>query len=181
MTANEKLRFYGLFDAALMPKIWFNLEAWQLPYEPLYRGNYQPIAEAIPYIIELDALVNSDSVYTLLKQGDYHLALFICSSLSLDELTRKLALFYHVEDERGIPYLRRFFDVRFFEYFLKTLSAEEVAYLFDKETTFYHFLSREKDYCRMYGKDSINLTTYIDYSTMTEIKRLHDFLPHFKE
>ena len=109
------------------------------------------------------------------------MALFICSSLSLDELTRKLALFYHVEDERGIPYLRRFFDVRFFEHFLKTLSAEEVAYLFDKETTFYHFLSREKDYCRMYGKDSINLTTYIDYSTMTEIKRLHDFLPHFKE
>jgi len=40
---------YGLFDAALIPKVWFELDYWNLPFEPLYRYGYEPIAEAIPF------------------------------------------------------------------------------------------------------------------------------------
>ena len=51
---------YGLFDAALIPKVWFELDYWNLPFEPLYRYGYEPIAEAIPYLIELDKSKNKD-------------------------------------------------------------------------------------------------------------------------
>ncbi|OOF57000.1 hypothetical protein BKK56_01775 [Rodentibacter genomosp. 2] len=179
--AEQTLKFYGLFDAALIPKIWFNLETLGLNFASLYQGDYAPIAEAIPYVIELDKSLNSNSVEALLEQGDYHLGLFIMSSLSLDELTKRLAFFYHVEDDRGIPYLRRFFDIRLFDHFLKTLSANEIAYLFDKETSFYHFHSTETNACRMYAENESHLITYSDYADITEIKKLRQFLPHLKE
>ena len=89
----EKLNFYGLFDAALIPKIWFNLETFGLNFAPLYQGDFAPIAEAIPYVVELDKTCNSNSVEVLLKQEEYHLGLFISSYFSLDELTKRLAFF----------------------------------------------------------------------------------------
>ena len=53
MPNHNKIKLYGLFDAALMPKIWLNLESWLLPNEPLYRGNYQAVAEVIPYLMKM--------------------------------------------------------------------------------------------------------------------------------
>ena len=62
---------YGLFDAALIPKVWFELDYWNLPFEPLYRYGYEPIAEAIPYLIELDKSKNKDVVIQLLTERDF--------------------------------------------------------------------------------------------------------------
>ncbi|OOF59995.1 DUF4123 domain-containing protein [Rodentibacter myodis] len=107
----KELKLYVLLDTVLMPKVWLNLEAWQLNFEPLYQGDYQLIAEAIPYLIELDQSVNSRVVKEFFTSEDYHSALFICSYFSIEELVKRLAFFYHVEDDRGIPYLRRFFDI----------------------------------------------------------------------
>ena len=85
---------YGLFDAALIPKVWFELDYWNLSFEPLYRYGYEPIAEAIPYLIELDKSKNKDVVIQLLTERDFSSALYISSGVTLNTLVKKLAHFY---------------------------------------------------------------------------------------
>ena len=141
----EKVKFYGLFDAALMPKIWLNLEVWQLNFEPLYQGDYQPIEEAIPYLIELDKSADDSAVKELSTSKDYCSALFIRSSASLKELVKKLAFFYHVKNAQNESCLRHFFDLRLFKQFLSTLPPAYCAYLFDNQTVF-GYLEPESDF-----------------------------------
>ncbi|WP_018652945.1 DUF4123 domain-containing protein [Actinobacillus capsulatus] len=132
----HNMKLYGLFDAALMPQIWFNLDGWQLSYRPLYRGNYQPIAEAVPYLIELDKSSDETAVSELLTNKAYQQGLLIFTELNLDELVERLAYFYHIRNKQNEPCLRRFFDLRLFNAFLSTLPADYCAYLFDNQTIF---------------------------------------------
>lgn len=138
MSDTNEIKLYGLFDAALMPKVWLNLDAWSLPYEPLYRNNYQPIAEAIPYLILLDKTIDKNAVEELLNAPDYRQGLLISSALALDKLVEQLAYFYHVVDKQNRPCLRRFFDLRNFANFLATLTPAHCAYLFEHQTAFYY-------------------------------------------
>ncbi|OOF69997.1 DUF4123 domain-containing protein [Rodentibacter caecimuris] len=166
---NKELKFYGLFDAALIPKVWFNLEAWQLKFEPLYRGDYQPIAEAIPYLIELDRNASSYAVDELLEDDAYRAGLLIRSSLEITELVEILASFYHIIGYDNKPYLRRFFDIRFFNNFVNSLSLEELKILFGENTTFYYFISEEQGYRQYQLNSSLSLTTsFIDLSILKE-------------
>ncbi|OOF58874.1 DUF4123 domain-containing protein [Rodentibacter pneumotropicus] len=171
----KELKLYGLFDAALIPKVWFNLEAWQLNFEPLYQGNYQPIAEAIPYLIELNRNTNSYSVDELLEDDAYRAGLLIISSLEITELVEILASFYHIIGYDNKPYLRRFFDIRFFNNFVNSLSLEELKFLFGKDTTFYYFVSEKKGYRQYQLNSSLALTTsFIDLLVLKEeINRLY--------
>ncbi|WGE43112.1 DUF4123 domain-containing protein [Actinobacillus equuli] len=141
----HNMKLYGLFDAALMPQIWFNLDGWQLNYVPLYRGNYQPIAEAIPYLIELDKSSDETAVSELLTNKAYQQGLLIFTELNLDELVERLAYFYHIRNKQNEPCLRRFFDLRIFKKFLSTLPLVCSTYLFDNQTVFCYFES-EFDY-----------------------------------
>ncbi|WGE42557.1 DUF4123 domain-containing protein [Actinobacillus equuli] len=129
---------YGLFDAALMPQVWFNLEDWQLNYMPLYQGDYQQIAEAIPYLIELNEEQNKQAVSALLTQEDYQFGLLLESSDSLSALIPRLAYFYHVRNEQNEPFLRRFFDLRFFNRFVHSLPEPMLLFLFGADTCFYY-------------------------------------------
>lgn len=134
---NPKIK-YGLFDAALMPQVWFNLEHWQLNYAPLYQGDYQQIAEAVPYLIELDEEQDKQAVSDLLTQEDYKSGLLLESSDSLSALIPRLAYFYHVKNEQNEPFLRRFFDLRFFKRFVQSLSEPMLLFLFGADTCFYY-------------------------------------------
>ncbi|OOF58501.1 DUF4123 domain-containing protein [Rodentibacter genomosp. 2] len=165
----KELKFYGLFDAALIPKVWFNLEAWQLKFEPLYQENYQPIAEAIPYLIELNRNTNSYAVDELLEDNAYRAGLLMRSNLGINELVETLASFYHITDYNNKPYLRRFFDIRFFDKFINSLSLEELKFLFGEDTTFYYFISDEQGYRQYQLNSSLALTTsFIDLSVLKE-------------
>ncbi len=138
-------RTYGLFDAALIPQVWTHLDYWQLNYEPLYRYDYAPIAEAIPYLIELDSSIDADAVNDLLTQEDYHSALLMSSELDLSALVKKLGYFYHINDEDNQPFLRRFFDLRIFNRFLSSLTEPLQNYLFADNTVFY-YLDESKNF-----------------------------------
>lgn len=141
----NNMKLYGLFDAALMPQVWFNLEHWQLNYAPLYRGNYRPIAEAIPYLIELDKSSDETAVSELLTHKAYQRGLLIFTELNLDNLVERLAYFYHIKNKQNEPCLRRFFDLRLFKQFLSTLPPAYSAYLFDNQTVFC-YLESESDF-----------------------------------
>ncbi|WP_143530788.1 DUF4123 domain-containing protein, partial [Rodentibacter myodis] len=110
MQTQNKIKLYGLFDAALIPQVWLNLDAWQLNYEPLYQGDYQKIAEAILYLIELDIYRDEIAVKELLTTKTYQQGLFILTELALDKLVERLAYFYHIKNKQNEPCLRRFFD-----------------------------------------------------------------------
>ncbi|OOF59935.1 DUF4123 domain-containing protein [Rodentibacter myodis] len=129
---------YGLFDAALMPQVWFNLDSWKLKYTSLYQGDYQQIAEAIPYLIELNEEQDRQATLSLLTQEDYKFGLLLESSDSLSALIPRLAYFYHVRNEQNEPYLRRFFDLRFFKRFVQSLSEQMLQFLVGVDTCFYY-------------------------------------------
>ncbi|THA00697.1 DUF4123 domain-containing protein [Rodentibacter pneumotropicus] len=164
----KELKLYGLFDAALIPKVWFNLEAWQLNFEPLYQGNYQPIAEAIPYLIELDKSKNKDVTIELLTGKDFSSVLYISSELTLNELVKKLARFYHVRGPDNKPYLRRFFDIRLFDNFLEHLSSQAKAFLFEGNTAFY-FQSIQKGQFA-YKRYSFSSEGRIEFSQVAKLE-----------
>ncbi|WP_077584554.1 DUF4123 domain-containing protein [Rodentibacter pneumotropicus] len=140
---NNKCIKYGLFDAAIMPQVWFNLDSWELKYEPLYRGDHQQIAEAIPYLIELDSTCDMQAVLDLLTLDNYQSGLLIESSDSLSDIVSRLAYFYHVRNEQGEPFLRRFFDLKFFNNFLYNLTSQNLQFLFGKDLVFY-YLDKDK-------------------------------------
>ena len=52
---NPDNNLHGLFDSALIETLWLDIEDWQLSSTPLYRGDSQLIAPAIPYLITLDS------------------------------------------------------------------------------------------------------------------------------
>ncbi|MDG2918555.1 DUF4123 domain-containing protein [Bisgaard Taxon 10/6] len=144
----DKQKCYALFDSALIPQVWLRLDTWKLPYEPLYRYNYQSIAEAIPYLIELNKSINADSVDELSTNKLYLSGLFITSRLDINELIEKLAYFYHIIGPDNHPYLRRFFDIRLFDEFINSLSLSEKQSLFGDKTEFYYFSEKENVYNR---------------------------------
>lgn len=164
----RELKLYGLFDTVLMPKVWLNLEAWQLNYEPLYQGDYQQIAEAIPYLIELNREINPYAVDELLENETYRAELIIASSLDIENLVQTMASFYHIIGYDDKPYLRRFFDTRFFDKFLTSLSAEQLKFLFGEDTTFYYFVSEEQGY-RQYQLNS-SLSPVVSFSALSTLK-----------
>ena len=159
---------YGLFDAALIPKVWFELDYWNLPFEPLYRYGYEPIAEAIPYLIELDKSKNKDVVIQLLTERDFSSALYISSGITLTTLVKKLAHFYHIQGPDNKPYLRRFFDIRLFDDFLEQLSPQAKVFLFKNNTTFY-FQNIESELL-VYKKYSFSSQGEVEISEVTQLK-----------
>ncbi|MFC2275611.1 MAG: DUF4123 domain-containing protein [Haemophilus parainfluenzae] len=159
---------YGLFDAASIPKVWFELDYWNLPFEPLYRYGYEPIAEAIPYLIELDKSKNKDVVIQLLTERDFSSALYISSGITLTTLVKKLAHFYHIQGPDNKPYLRRFFDIRLFDDFLEQLSPQAKVFLFENNTTFY-FQNIESELL-VYKKYSFSSQGEVEVSEVTQLK-----------
>ncbi len=171
---NNISRMYGLFDAALVPQIWFSIDYWKLDYEPLYRYDYTSIAEAIPYVIGLDRAVNEDAVKELLTEKAYHSALLINSELDLLDLAKKLGYFYHIEDEHQQPFLRRFFDLRIFNRFLASLTEPLRDYLFADNTVFYYLDETKKFYHRVSYDDknlvfsTVKLSYFLELSDNTK-------------
>ncbi|OOF59988.1 DUF4123 domain-containing protein [Rodentibacter myodis] len=166
----KELKLYGLFDTVLMPKVWLNLEAWQLKYAPLYQGDYQKIAEAIPYLIELNREINPYAVDELLENDTYRAGLLITSSLDIENLVQTLASFYHIIGYDDKPYLRRFFDTRFFDKFLTGLLPEQLKFLFGDDTAFYYFVSEEQGY-RQYQLNS-SLSPVISFTALSTLKEM---------
>ena len=159
---------YGLFDAALIPKVWFELDYWNLPFEPLYRYGYEPIAEAIPYLIELDKSKNKDVVIQLLTERDFSSALYIYSGINLTTIFKKIAHFYHIQGTDNKPYFRRFFDIRLFDDFLEQLSPQAKVFLFENNTTFY-FQNIESELL-VYKKYSFSSQGEVEISEVTQLK-----------
>ena len=155
MPNHNKIKLYGLFDAALMPKIWLNLESWLLPNEPLYRGNYQAVAEVIPYLIELNKDIDENAVNELLNLSDYQQGLFISSELTLDKLVERLGYFYHVI---------------IFANFLATLTPIHCTYLFGHQTIFYykdcindiyHVVCYRDNQLQWFQKETLDFDTHV--------------------
>lgn len=159
---------YGLFDTALIPKVWFELDYWNLSFEPLYLYGYEPIAEAIPYLIELDKSKNKDVVIQLLTERDFSSALYISSGVTLNTLVKKLAHFYHIQGPDNKPYLRRFFDIRLFDNFLEQLSPQAKVFLFENNTIFY-FQNIESELL-VYKKYSFSSQGEVEVSEVTQLK-----------
>ncbi|WP_386695046.1 DUF4123 domain-containing protein [Lonepinella sp. MS14435] len=168
MTKN-KTKLYGLFDSALIPEIWLNLDIWKLPYESLYRYDNSAIAEVVPYLIELDKSINTDSVNELLTNKLYLSGLLITSTLDINELVEKLAYFYHIVGPDNHPYLRRFFDIRLFDEFINSLSLSEKQMLFGGKTEFYYFSAKENVY-NHYSFDKAQQINVSNVSTFPTIK-----------
>lgn len=170
MPNHNIIKLYGLFDAALMPKVWLNLESWLLPNEPLYRSNYQAAAEVIPYLIELNKDIDENAVNELLNLSDYQQGLFISSELTLDKLVERLGYFYHVIDTQNKPCLRRFFDLRIFANFLATLTPIHCTYLFGHQTIFYykdciddiyHVVCYRDNQLQWFQKETLDFDTHV--------------------
>ena len=161
-------RLYGICDSALISGLWVDLETGRLPYLPLYDGDFEKIAEAIPYVIQFDFANHRDDSLELLSHIGKNAMLFIQSQEDLTALTQKLRYFYHVKLRDGKSGLRRFFDARFFSNFIKNLNPETREKLF-LHTDFFAIESNKKEENQQ----------FIDFYSRTEVSldiKTHELL-----
>lgn len=132
-------RLYGLFDAALIPDLWFEMDRFRLPFGTIYQGEHAAqLAEALPYIFRLDKVIDKAAYEYLLSDKKYASGLFIQTTLELSELIGKLSYFYHVTTSDNRPALRRFFGINLFENFINSLPVALQIDFFSDIHTVYH-------------------------------------------
>lgn len=151
-----------------MPSIWFYLTFKSLNFEPLYRYDCTKIKSVIPYIIQLDNESNPKVVNELLTKKDYQKGLVIQSENTLVELADKLGYFYHVINRKNEPFLRRFFDLRYFPQFVKGLSNESILFLFNDKTSFYYLDSDSDFYHYVYYEKNVANFKKIGFDELKE-------------
>ena len=157
-----------LIDSNIMPSIWFYLTFKSLNFEPLYRYDCTKITSVIPYIIQLDNENNPKVVNELLTKKDYQKGLVIQSENTLVELADKLGYFYHVINRKNEPFLRRFFDLRYFPQFVKGLSSESILFLFNNKTSFYYLDSDSDFYHYVYYEKNVANFKKIGFDELKE-------------
>lgn len=139
---SEKENLYGIFDGAIIEDLWLSIDTWNLNTLPLYKGDYEKIAEAIPYVIELDKTRDKVACDTLLENIGKNATLFISSELGLETLTEKMQFFYHIKTSTGEAALRRFYDPRIFPGFIAGMKAENRLRFFENITQFFSELDQ---------------------------------------
>lgn len=133
----DKGNLYGIFDGAIIEDLWLNIEHWNLKNLPLFKGDYEKIAEAIPYVIELDKEKDEEAYASLLGNIGENALLLVSSELSLKELTERMQFFYHIKTSDGDSALRRFYDPRIFTDFISGMNAENRLRFFEDVSGFF--------------------------------------------
>lgn len=147
---NDEQMLYGIFDGASLKELWLDLDIWNLQHLPLYRGDYQPIAAAIPYVIELDKNTDKNACLELLGNVGENAVLLIKSTLSLDALTEKLQKHYHLKTADKQHALRRYYDPRHFKQFIEDIPIENRIQLFEDIDAFYSEIPESKQLVKYY-------------------------------
>jgi len=121
---DSPLSTYGLFEATLIKDLWLDIDLWNLESYPLYQGDSDPIAEAIPYLIKLDSTADNDACIHLLSHFGKNAMFLMQTNLDADKLLEKFRYFYHILVD-GESMLQRFYDPRVFDSFISQISLEE--------------------------------------------------------
>jgi hypothetical protein len=172
MSANKKLieflkpkthAIFGLFDGAIVKDLWLNVDIWGLPFDPLYEGEVEKVLEAVPYLIRLDYGINPEAVDLLFSYVGKKACLFMQSEMSQKDLLKQLRYFYHGKDNNGQYVLRRFYDPRVFEVFLKTMSFENKIKFFSGVDAFFSESISEQKIISFRKEDNLLVKAMIEY------------------
>jgi hypothetical protein len=146
---------YGVFEGAIIKDLWIDVDIWNLPYHPLYKGESDKISKAIPYIIKLDSVKNKEACLNLLSHFEKNAILLFTSHLAMDKLLEKFQYFYHII-VNDVHMLRRFYDPRIFHQFISEIDLESRLRFFADVESF--FVENSQGKLIKYSKDKNQLS-----------------------